>query len=522
MADLRTQLRAYVEATVERVDAGDVAAARAVAAKPARERRWWRQPVVVALAASVVVLLLIGGVALLDRWGRQETPVVTTTGAPTTTIPPSTTVAPTTTQPTTTTVPTTTTTPAFPAALQMTWTRVPHQASFEGGWIAAATTGGPGIVAVGGATAGADAAVWLSTDGSTWERIASATFRGEPDQWGTDGDQFMADVAVGPRGLVAVGGDTQAGAAVWVSPDGRTWTRAPHDQAVFGGTLYQFMHAVTAGGPGLVAVGEADQRSAIWASPDGTTWNRVFVGEEYEFVEDVVTWGGRLYAVGYTGWVNCCPRILVKEFRPRTWVSDDGLVWESLPDATAAGGPGVDLGPSWPGLGGSLSAVTVTDGALLALGSTDEDGALVSPAMWRSTDGEAWAMAAGGFLDYTWAPHAPTALLAQEGRLVVALGEGTIWGSTDGGTIWHQITAFEMSSGATSGGELFTTGAPWAYEFVNDLLAVGPTVIAFGADGIWSGTEDIGGATCSWDPGDGSAGQCRTDAAVWVGTWHEP
>ena len=73
----------------------------------------------------------------------------------------------------------------------------------------------------------------------------------------------MSSVTVGGPGLVAVGqegvnsqGYTGAGSAmVWTSVDGMSWSRVPHDEAVFGGEGAQFMHSVSAGGPGLVAVG---------------------------------------------------------------------------------------------------------------------------------------------------------------------------------------------------------------------------------------------------------------------------
>ena len=48
-----------------------------------------------------------------------------------------------------------------------------------------------------------------------------------------------------------------------------TWSRVPHDEAVFGGTGDQKMRSVTVGGPGLVAVGEDgsedDFDAAVWS-----------------------------------------------------------------------------------------------------------------------------------------------------------------------------------------------------------------------------------------------------------------
>ena len=57
-------------------------------------------------------------------------------------------------------------------------------------------------------------------------------------------------------------------AVVWTSPDGVIWSRVPHDEAIFGGDGLQAMSSVTAGGPGLVAVGEdesgGDSDGGVW------------------------------------------------------------------------------------------------------------------------------------------------------------------------------------------------------------------------------------------------------------------
>jgi len=56
----------------------------------------------------------------------------------------------------------------------------------------------------------------------------------------------MVSVTVGGPGLVAVGFDRtpdndEGDAAVWTSPDGLTWSRVDHDEAVFGGGSRQMM-----------------------------------------------------------------------------------------------------------------------------------------------------------------------------------------------------------------------------------------------------------------------------------------
>jgi hypothetical protein len=132
------------------------------------------------------------------------------------------------------------------------------------------TAGGPGLVAVGRDDScwDADAAVWVSANGYAWERVAKRTL------FGTEGNQAMSSVTAGGPGLVAVGNDLDSDeAAVWVSTDGYAWTRVPHDEAVFGEGMNAGINSVTAGGPGLVAVGssdsgdeESDDDAAVWVS----------------------------------------------------------------------------------------------------------------------------------------------------------------------------------------------------------------------------------------------------------------
>jgi hypothetical protein len=409
----------------------------------------------------------------------------------------------------------------------MTWTRVPDQEAFRGGWMAAATLGGPGIVAVGGSTfsdfASPDAGVWVSTDGTTWERITSDTFHGEPNPFGVEGEQYMNDVVSWPGGLVAIGTDGQLGgehrAVVWLSPDGRTWSRAPEDEVFDGG----IMQAVTTGGPGLIAVGSAGGRSAIWTSADGVTWQQVFEGDRYEEVADVAAWDGRYFAVGTQGHWWYDSRLYDPPFRALVWVSEDGLSWERLPDSTREDQPGVSLG-RWPDVQSRLWMLLAGESGLLALGET------FSPVgsqpydlqTWQSTDGRTWQMGTGQFLGYPYLGGDFTDLIAADGRLLASHGSGEIWGSADGAAFWHLVATFEPDDAAPAGGEeIIYTLATAVNERINGLLYLEGTVFAFGKYGVWSRTEDIGGGSCLYDPGDGTLGQCRTDAAVWIGTFDQ-
>ena len=109
----------------------------------------------------------------------------------------------------------------------------------------------------------------MLTPSDTWSRVPhdEAVFGGE-------GAQMRSVIAGGP-GLVAIGVDESGGdqdGAVWTSPDGITWSRVPHDEAIFGGESDQLMDGVTSGGSGLVAVGSdesgGDLDAAVWVVAD--------------------------------------------------------------------------------------------------------------------------------------------------------------------------------------------------------------------------------------------------------------
>jgi hypothetical protein len=155
-----------------------------------------------------------------------------------------------------------------------------------------------GLLAVGfDATSGSDdGAVWMSPDGVNWTREL-------PTGLSASGDQEMDSVVDLNGELVATGYDQRGAnrdAAVWTSRDASTWSRAK-DPSLRGGGNQQ-INMVTAGGPGLVAVGEDGNDAAVWTSADGRGWDRVrqhsFAGRGARRMAAVTDIGGILVAVG--------------------------------------------------------------------------------------------------------------------------------------------------------------------------------------------------------------------------------
>jgi len=78
-----------------------------------------------------------------------------------------------------------------------------------------------------------DSVLWVSPDGYSWRRIAASVL-GDPE----DAAEIEAMVAGGP-GVVAVGSTWHPGlgdriGAIWVSTNGRTWERVAHDDDLLG------------------------------------------------------------------------------------------------------------------------------------------------------------------------------------------------------------------------------------------------------------------------------------------------
>jgi len=161
------------------------------------------------------------------------------------------------------------------------------------------------------------------------------------------------------------------------------------------------MSSVTAGGPGLVAVGvnnldpddpgrgkggseffETD--AAVWTSVDGITWSRVpYDGAIFDRAEmsSVTVGGPGLVAVGSTHPDDDVPTGPSSD--AVVWTSVDGISWSRVPaDGAVFAGTG----------GQRMATVIATDAGLVAVGS-DGGGYDTRPdsAVWTSADGITWS-----------------------------------------------------------------------------------------------------------------------------------
>jgi hypothetical protein len=427
----------------------------------------------VAVAAAVVTILLIGVVPLLtsNQATQQAGTIVPTTlleSTPTTLVEST----------PTTLVESTPTTLGELVLIPGTWSRVPHDKAVfgeEGNQsMSSVIAGGPGLLAVGGDglhQSGA-AAVWTSVDGITWSRVAhdEAVFGGAGEQW-------MGTVTTGGPGLVAVGWELVSGfnanAAVWTSSDGVSWSRVPHDEDIFGGQSYQAMSGVTAGGPGLVAIGEDRSRDfedgdvAVWTSADGFTWSRV-AHDEAVFGTGGVTSvtradSGLIVAVGSEGPDD--------SNHAAVWTSVDGFTWSRVPhDEAVFGGEGQQ----------GMSSVTVGGPGLVAVGmagSADHPHA----AVWTSPDGFTWSRVPDDESVFRGAGPREAGGQAMEnvaanGQSLVAVGydgEGAaVWTSQDG-ISWSRVP---NENGLAAG-------------WVSSVTFGGPGLVAVGNDGADGGSD---------------------------------
>ena len=357
------------------------------------------------------------------------------------------------------------------------------------------TVGGPGLVAVGKDSPGA--AVWTSVDGITWSRVPH-----DEAIFGSGGAR-MLDVTVGGPGLVAVGGeegisyDSDSDGVVWTSVDGLIWSRVPHDEAVFGGG---WINSVIVAGPGLVAVGSVNSGdepsdtggdAAVWTSVDGITWSRVphddavFGGADKQWMDEVIVGGPGLVAVGTEGkgwWEHNFGLIAA------VWTSVDGIEWSRVAHDDAVFGR-LDYESDPPPRQGMIS-VTAGGPGLVAVGIGG---------VWTSVDGITWSRASE-FM----AGSAVMSSVIDAGPALVAVGSSA-WTSIDG-IDWSRVPASETIIGPQS-----TRHVSSVITAGSGLLAVGGSDVAFALGGgqdaaVWTSVDGIAWSRVTNDDATGEAG----------------
>jgi hypothetical protein len=274
--------------------------------------------------------------------------------------------------------------------------------AWRNGALVSVAHGGDGWLAVGRASAAPSAqapvpsvppasqpVVLTSATGTSWTPVSALSPL-------TAQGNVLAQTAAGPAGYVVVGGVRTSGAtaggatagraaapAAWYAKNLSTWAHAtlPVPAGAAGASGSQAL-AVTAAGPGFVAVGSAGNTPVAWTSPNGSAWNFAAVplpaGAAGAALTEVTAQGARAVAAGYAWRAGSAPV-------PFTAVSaDGGRTWRDarLPAPTA---PAV------------VTALTATAHGFVAVGHTAPPGRPVLLAWW-SSDGLTWqeGVPAGG------------------------------------------------------------------------------------------------------------------------------
>lgn len=289
--------------------------------------------------------------------------------------------------------------------------------------IMAVTRGGPGFVA--GGQVGDRAAVWTSSDGAHWQRVAVPGPVGPPRR-----TVRILDVAAGQSALVAVGFEafaTTTRAAAWISVDGTRWRRVGLGNRVFGGSRYVQMTNVISWRGGFLATGSESTGDEtlhirIWESVDGRSWEAIpsaqagFASDRDETIFELAAGQGRLVAVGRS------------DGRATAWTSTDGVNWRRVVQEESVFGPDPEQ---------ALYGVTAGGPGFVAVGEAATRAGHEHFVVLLSQDGVEWRQsatsAAGVFVDQSL--HHTTAtssLVFAAGGDIGALADAAVWVSRDG------------------------------------------------------------------------------------------
>jgi hypothetical protein len=291
-----------------------------------------------------------------------------------------------------------------------TWSRVPRVGGMlSDNQLQDITTWNGHYVAI-----GADGNVKLSTDGLSWADLGPRAGGGDV--------LFAAGPDLIASGPGSYGFGHYSASPVFVSDDALSWTEAKAEGP--GGPSI-----VTAGGPGLIGIGQDPtvRGIAAWTSVDGLRWAHApgvsaYRGEhELVYIDSLIAGGPGFVASGTDG-----PSGSASTSSAAVWTSSDGLTWSRVPLQASLGSNGFT----------EMTQVVRTATGLLGVGFADGryiHGRLsATAAVWASPDGITWERVAVN--GEAFGTDATIADVIQAGPGLVAVGTGGIWTSPDGAT----------------------------------------------------------------------------------------
>lgn len=302
-------------------------------------------------------------------------------------------------------------------------------------------------------------------------------------------DAFLPESGASPSAITEVGerfivtGSDLDGPAAWYSDDGgATWQRA----TILGtgdGQAPMALGMVVGDPDRLLSLGwlnvganDADRRSVLWASTDlGVTWERVADEAVPPRLHDLAAGGPGYVAVGNANPANAgLPD--VDPPHAGVWLSPDGREWERIPDQDAF-------------RQSSMRAIAVRDGLLVAVGSHRVEGDDV-PAVWRSSDGRQWSR-----VELSQGPGAVENIaVGPDGFVAVGSSsqgsaQATAWLSADGET-WTAETLDHSAGGVATGVAVNRLG--YVAIGTSTITVDGPGFAWFVPNGGAGSAQDVG------------------------------
>ncbi|HEX6868537.1 MAG TPA: hypothetical protein VF119_07010, partial [Candidatus Limnocylindrales bacterium] len=304
--------------------------------------------------------------------------------------------------------------------------------------------------------------LWTSDDGVSWAMVSDVA-----------GIGWLQDVAAGPGGFVAIGGaDPTDTGGIWFSEDGRVWQPAEAEgfRDAQRSSPEVTKSSIAATSSGYVAVaGEQgcamgpcpDARAAIWSSPDGRSWSRLPSDDRFEIADSRTTpdhsgvwatsvdaWGPHFVVAGtYDAspavWISGAPGGSEAPVATATPTETPVPQTTATPDRPPAGAPLPSTAAAWSraiidiGARGGVESLVATPRGLLARGGGGDEPTWLA----FSVDGRTWTAVPADRIPNVDDPAfdvVGAALAGNEQRLLMVGREA--WSSGDGIT-WSRVAS---------------------------------------------------------------------------------